>query len=350
MYPHKAVLQINGDLNDMVKDWTEEEREAKRRVVKFRRSQDGNTITADFEPVSPQDLQPNSICVSCIYWEAKKECFVTSVDTIQLLESLVAVRFTVEEKNRIRRNLEGFRPMTISKAKADSEDFFKLIMGFPSPKPRNIEKDVKVFPWSVLTLALKKIIGKYVRERENPCPLPLPSRQRQSLLSNREQSASYSSTASALATPTAMQTYVGVAQQDLGGDALTSPSSRDLAGSAAAYGAFVATIGAPLGPQVTNGNSIGAYLAGGQAMPMSHAYGGEPLEYRAQEPHPPQAHPSGPAAVYPMMGQAPRASFDFAPYLDAGASGAQQADSHYYPADPQQDGSHYHMTHASSGA
>jgi hypothetical protein len=30
---------------------------------------------------------------------------VTSVDTIYLLESLVAVRFTVEEKNRIRRNL-----------------------------------------------------------------------------------------------------------------------------------------------------------------------------------------------------------------------------------------------------
>jgi hypothetical protein len=35
-------------------------------------------------------------------------------------------------------------------------------MGFPNPKPRNIEKDVKVFPWEVLGSALKKIIGKYV--------------------------------------------------------------------------------------------------------------------------------------------------------------------------------------------
>lgn len=35
-------------------------------------------------------------------------------------------------------------------------------MGFPSPKPRNIEKDVKVFPWDILGSALKKIIGKYV--------------------------------------------------------------------------------------------------------------------------------------------------------------------------------------------
>jgi hypothetical protein len=84
------------------------------------------------------------------------------VDTIYLLEQLVAARFTVEEKNRIRRNLEGFRPLTVSKAKPDSEEFFKLIMGFPSPKPRNIEKDVKVFPWKILVHALKKIIGKYV--------------------------------------------------------------------------------------------------------------------------------------------------------------------------------------------
>jgi len=99
---------------------------------------------------------------SVVWWEEKKECFVTSVDTIYLLESLVAVRFTVEEKNRIRRNLEGFRPLTVSKAKSDSEDFFKIIMGFPNPKPRNIEKDVKVFPWKILAHALKKIIGKYV--------------------------------------------------------------------------------------------------------------------------------------------------------------------------------------------
>ena len=48
-------------------------------------------------------------------------------------------------------------------------------MGFPNPKPRNIEKDVKVFPWKILAHALKKIISKY--------------------------SASYSSTASAILTP-----------------------------------------------------------------------------------------------------------------------------------------------------
>ena len=162
MYPHKAQLKVNGELDSMTQNWTTDERHVKRRLVQFWRSQTGSAITATFAPVAPEERKPNAICISCIWWEAKDQYFVTSVDTIFLLESLVAVRFTVEEKNRIRRNLEGFRPLTVSKGKSDSEDFFKLIMGFPNPKPRNIEKDVKVYSWKILTLALKKIIGKYV--------------------------------------------------------------------------------------------------------------------------------------------------------------------------------------------
>ena len=176
MYPHqKAELKLNGNLDDMVKDWNPDEFEARRRLVSFWRCQTGSTIKADFKAVSPQDRNQSVPTISCIWWKEKNEYFVTSVDTIFMLEQLVGVRFTVEEKNRIRRNLEGFRPATVSKSKADSEEFFKVIMGFPNPKPRNIEKDVKVFPWKILSGALKKIISKY--------------------------SASYSSTASALPTP-----------------------------------------------------------------------------------------------------------------------------------------------------
>ncbi|KAJ5318901.1 uncharacterized protein N7506_011605 [Penicillium brevicompactum] len=192
MYPTKAVLKLNGDLDSMAQGWSKEERTTQRRLVQFTRSQTGSTIQADFKAVTPEDRAPSSICISCISWEGKNECYVTSVDTIYLLESLVAVRFTVEEKNRIRRNLEGFRPLTVSKAKADSEEFFKVIMGFPAPKPRNIEKDVKVFPWKVLAHALKKIIGKYVRIAKLPA---------QTTVLTISQSASYSSTAGALPTP-----------------------------------------------------------------------------------------------------------------------------------------------------
>ncbi|KAI0508873.1 hypothetical protein F5B22DRAFT_649574 [Xylaria bambusicola] len=163
IYTTKAVLKINGDLESMASGWTAEECENGRRLVLFSKKQQGSTLSTTFKPVSISERPPNSICISCIYWNEKRECFVTSVDTISLLEQLVVApnRFSIEEKNRIRRNLEGFKPLTVSKAKPESEEFFKTIMGFPNPKPRNIEKDVKVFPWKILGPALKKIISKY---------------------------------------------------------------------------------------------------------------------------------------------------------------------------------------------
>ncbi|KAK2666782.1 hypothetical protein RAB80_016941 [Fusarium oxysporum f. sp. vasinfectum] len=42
-------------------------------------------------------------------------------------------------------------------------------------KPRNIEKDVKVFPWRILESALKKIIGKYSVNPSTPVPPPMMS-------------------------------------------------------------------------------------------------------------------------------------------------------------------------------
>ncbi|KAG9258788.1 uncharacterized protein F5Z01DRAFT_3861 [Emericellopsis atlantica] len=159
----KAVLKINGNLNSMAENWTPEEWGNRRRIVMFRRKQVGNTLNTTFQPVPVNERPQNSICISCIYWAEKKECFVTSVDTIYLLEQLLTgpKKFSVEEKNRIRRNLEGYAPHTVSKGKAESQEFFKLIMAFGNPKPRNIEKDVKVFNWKNLEASLKKIIGKY---------------------------------------------------------------------------------------------------------------------------------------------------------------------------------------------
>lgn len=146
----------------MAMGWSNEEWQNRRRLIQFWPQQDGNIVNVAFRPVAQNDWQPNSITVSCIFRDDWNECFVTSVDTIYLLEALVGSRFSVEEKNRIRRNLEGFKPLTVSKSKPDAESFFKLIMGFPQPKPRNIEKDVKVFPWKILSNALKKIMSKYV--------------------------------------------------------------------------------------------------------------------------------------------------------------------------------------------
>jgi len=180
---HRAVLNVDGDLNSMADlwTWTPEELQAQRRLVRFRRTQNNHLVNAAFEPVTPEDhaKAPGNIYVSCILWKDRKqkrdngkggevnvplpdECYITSVDTIQLLEALVALRFTVEEKNRIRRNLENHKPETVGKTSSNCEEFFRTIMGFPSPKPRNIEKDVKVFKWKTLSEALGKIFAKYV--------------------------------------------------------------------------------------------------------------------------------------------------------------------------------------------
>ncbi|KAI7857477.1 hypothetical protein BDC45DRAFT_435960 [Circinella umbellata] len=160
---NKANLHVEGNLEDMLDHWTSDEWQNQRRLVQFWRRQEGNEVICSFAPIaqSERPQQQNMIVVSCIYWREHNDYFITSVDCIYLLESLIGVRFTVEEKNRIRRNLEGFRPLTVSKLRQDSADFFKLIMAFPNPKPRNIEKDVKVFPWRSLAMALKKIISKY---------------------------------------------------------------------------------------------------------------------------------------------------------------------------------------------
>jgi hypothetical protein len=168
----RAHLALHGNVDNMAVGWSTDEWRTGRRLVQFWRRQEGTTIHAMCKPILPHQYVPNSIVVSCIYRADKDQCFITSVDTIYLLEALVASRFTVEEKNRIRRNLEGFRPITVSKTKRDTDNaaFFSLIMSFPNPKPRNIEKDVKVFPWQSLAPALKKIIGKYSAAVSPPGP------------------------------------------------------------------------------------------------------------------------------------------------------------------------------------
>lgn len=190
----KANLNITGDLMEMTYTWTQDEWTNGRRLVEFWRRQGGedmkcssddetiSEVECGFKPIEQEIYQQqrirenlaaqkdvtmtakkraNPLVVSCIYWQERNDYFITSVDCIYLLEGLIGVQFTVEEKNRIRRNLEGFRPLTVSKCKPECADFFKLIMSFPHPKPRNIEKDVKVFSWKTLPNALRKIIRKY---------------------------------------------------------------------------------------------------------------------------------------------------------------------------------------------
>ncbi|KAL8935381.1 MAG: hypothetical protein Q9216_005455 [Gyalolechia sp. 2 TL-2023] len=159
----RVSLHINGDLESMTENWTPGERKTNRRLVQFWRSQHGRFVNAGFDRVSDDGKTPKSTCVNCIYWEERGECYITSVDTISILEMLVGVRFDTEEKNRVRRNLEGMRPTTMHKDQDDAEScsFFRVIMSLPKPRPRHIEKAIKVFAWKDLDRMLKKVMSKY---------------------------------------------------------------------------------------------------------------------------------------------------------------------------------------------
>ncbi|KAH0589331.1 hypothetical protein H2248_005092 [Termitomyces sp. 'cryptogamus'] len=155
------LLQLVTPLSTICENWSSAESACGRRLVRFSKVQDGRRLVVSCEPITPDEYRESDSVISCIYRDESRTCYVTSVDIIFLLERLTNSDFPVEEKNRIRRNLEGLRPTTVSKHKHGFEDFFQRIMEFPDPKPRNIEKDLKVFEWSSLDQALEKILSKY---------------------------------------------------------------------------------------------------------------------------------------------------------------------------------------------
>jgi hypothetical protein len=150
--------------------WSPEERQDNRRIISFSRQIIRDIIYIDCRPISSNEYQQDMLTISCIYWAPNPqgeiqhklagECIFTSVDIIILLEKLVAHTFTVKEKNRIRRNLEGYKPETVKK-NGTTNQFFNQLMAYTSPRTRNIEKDIKVFLWDNITKALKKIVQKY---------------------------------------------------------------------------------------------------------------------------------------------------------------------------------------------
>ena len=314
IYPHtsKAVLNIDGELEAVATaHWTPEELENRRKVVQFWRTQKNSTVNARFAVVPGTDRAQTATCISCIYWAEKSECYVTSVDCIYLLEALISARFTVEEKNRIRRNLEGYHPLTVSKAKADSENFFKLIMAFPNPKPRNIEKDVKVFPWKILSQALKKIIGKYVGFTYATAVLSM-------LIVN--QSASYASTAAIIPQTPNTPTYPAVHASETSTAAtdsipvVTPPSTTESSSSAGPSKALTRTALSPVIKQqpqndnkpISARHKVPAEL---QAPIVQHISNSIPQIWQ-QPHHSPVPHPKGHNAQWDMLG-----------YVDSPATG-----------------------------
>ncbi|KAH9058813.1 hypothetical protein EDB87DRAFT_1739157 [Lactarius vividus] len=157
----KVLLDFEAEPGDLGKNLSVEEKRRRRRLVQFHCERDGNTIRISPTPVREDDDKKfrYGVVISCIWREDVRETCFTSCDLIRLLEYLVQDRFLADERSRVRRNVEHLRPITVSKTRMSK--LFSTIMNLPPPKPRNIEKDVKIFKWDRLVECLNSAISKY---------------------------------------------------------------------------------------------------------------------------------------------------------------------------------------------
>lgn len=171
-------LHVGPSVDSAVSEWTEEEVLAGRKLVHLDVALESHAnFHIEARPLKPESHPNNEgrLVISCIKWEEQDKFVVTSVDVIMVLEHLVGAQFPIEEKSRIRRNLQFLKPSTITRSNGESKRLFNSIMAMENPRPRNIEKDLKVFEWSELFTAVRKVLSKYSANPGASMLAPFPS-------------------------------------------------------------------------------------------------------------------------------------------------------------------------------
>lgn len=178
-------LEFTSALHTLRENWTDGELEIGRRLVKFTTAREGNNFILSCEIIRQEAYDPEDVVISCIYYRCTDEYYVTSVDILYLFENVADEALGTSEKTRLRRNIQSFLPTRVEKADRGYGELYTQIMKFPPPKPRTIEKKIKVFRWVLLEDILSKIASKYV------CLLRLSESSRRSTLMIETSSTSY---------------------------------------------------------------------------------------------------------------------------------------------------------------
>ena len=152
----RACPEFLGHLDALSTRWTAEEQAAKRRIVGFSHEWCNNVITIDFHWAAAEPER----CVSCIWWEERKEAFITCIDLVRIVESLTSVPFDNLEKSRIRYDFDRFKAEKVDGL--EHPEFWKTIIQFDIPKPFTHKRDLKLFQWTVIKPALIETIRNYV--------------------------------------------------------------------------------------------------------------------------------------------------------------------------------------------
>ncbi|KAF5857334.1 hypothetical protein ETB97_005949 [Aspergillus alliaceus] len=164
---HSAASVLRGGyiIPIMAVGWTKEETAGRRRIVRFLSLDRGiDHIHICMLPVAVYQDMPGSVCVSCIYWPALDECFITSADVLHLLQYFLQRNIPHPERSRIRQILARFLPRLISRFDTESCQFARMVRGFKNPRALAIRKDAKIFRWRDLELALITVLNRYAVE------------------------------------------------------------------------------------------------------------------------------------------------------------------------------------------
>ncbi|KIM30433.1 hypothetical protein M408DRAFT_58873, partial [Serendipita vermifera MAFF 305830] len=147
--------------------WKPKDETASRRLVHFSRIAIGSLVTLKCKLFSSDesDELEEGVVISCIKLPQLGGYHVTSYDIVKLAEHIVQLRLNTDLKNRARRNMASVACTTLDKVSAKdvppTNDFITL-MQFDHPKPRSIEKSIKVYHWRLLEQCLDKILWHFV--------------------------------------------------------------------------------------------------------------------------------------------------------------------------------------------
>lgn len=161
----KLILDVVGDVNEMTKDWSLEELNESRRIVRVRKSLFNSNLDISFKAVTADAMVQDGFYISCIKRDDINCYYITQDDIYRLVEWLLtdtfSHRLSADEKSQILHDLDDFNPLTVSRVKAETEDLFKLIMSLPHPQPSNFEIQIEVHRWETLLPTLETMMDKY---------------------------------------------------------------------------------------------------------------------------------------------------------------------------------------------
>lgn len=155
----RLQLDIVGDLQRMVCDWTSGESDEGRRLVNFQqvdRIQSHIVLAPRSMPLGTR--RPGAAYMNCV--ATPRGHYFTVTNFVQLFAFILNRRLGRREIARIRRDLDYYRPITMTER--EGPDFERITGMTVEPRPCSKRSPFKMIPWELLLAALERVATRYV--------------------------------------------------------------------------------------------------------------------------------------------------------------------------------------------